>query len=41
MASVTSQASAAPNDAEIVVASACAERFNNIVARHELRAWGE
>ncbi|MDX1520665.1 MAG: hypothetical protein R3264_03480 [Anaerolineae bacterium] len=24
-----------------VVVSACAERFNNVVARYELRAWGE
>jgi hypothetical protein len=26
---------------ETVVVSACAERFNNLVARYELRAWGE
>ena len=25
---------------ETMVVSACAERFNHIVARHELRAWG-
>jgi hypothetical protein len=27
--------------AETVIASACAEHFNQVVARHELRAWGE
>ena len=26
---------------DTVVVSACAERFNNAVARHELGAWGK
>ena len=31
----------APVGDETVIVSACAERFNNVVARYDLRAWGE